>query len=206
MIELKNINKSFGENIIFKDVNYIFKDRGLYLILGSSGSGKTTLLNLISNMEKTDIGDIYIDLKSVKVINDIFSNTLSYVTQNNNLVSGLTVKENINLISEVDENLLEKVKLKHLLNTKVDNLSNGERQRLVLIMAYLKDNPIILIDEPTASLDENNASIISNLIYKMSKSKLVIVTSHNKNLFTPFADYILTINNFTLELLFFFII
>ena len=195
MIELKNINKSFGENIIFKDVNYIFKDRGLYLILGSSGSGKTTLLNLISNMEKTDIGDIYIDLKSVKVINDIFSNTLSYVTQNNNLVSGLTVKENINLISEVDENLLEKVKLKHLLNTKVDNLSNGERQRLVLIMAYLKDNPIILIDEPTAALDKENAHIISNLIKSISKNKLVIVTSHNEDLFKQICDYLLIIKD-----------
>ena len=199
MLELKNISKSFKERDIFKNLNYKFNNSGLYLIVGESGSGKTTLLNIISGIEKPDSGQVLYKDKDICSYKEIFSATISYVTQNPNLIFGLTVRQNIKLVGDIPKELLKEVKLNDLMDKKIDDLSNGERQRLSLIMAYLKANHFILIDEPTASLDENNASIISNLIYKMSKSKLVIVTSHNKNLFTPFADYILTINNFTLE-------
>lgn len=199
MLELKNISKSFKERDIFKNLNYKFNNSGLYLIVGESGSGKTTLLNIISGIEKPDSGQVLYKDKDICSYKEIFSATISYVTQNPNLIFGLTVRQNIKLVGDIPKELLKEVKLNDLIDKKIDDLSNGERQRLSLIMAYLKANHFILIDEPTASLDENNASIISNLIYKMSKSKLVIVTSHNKNLFTPFADYILTINNFTLE-------
>lgn len=199
MLELKNISKSFKERDIFKNLNYKFNNSGLYLIVGESGSGKTTLLNIISGIEKPDSGQVLYKDKDICSYKEIFSATISYVTQSPNLIFGLTVRQNIKLVGDIPKELLKEVKLNDLIDKKIDDLSNGERQRLSLIMAYLKANHFILIDEPTASLDENNASIISNLIYKMSKSKLVIVTSHNKNLFTPFADYILTINNFTLE-------
>lgn len=199
MLELKNISKSFKERDIFKNLNYKFNNSGLYLIVGESGSGKTTLLNIISGIEKPDSGQVLYKDKDICSYKEIFSAIISYVTQNPNLIFGLTVRQNIKLVGDIPKELLKEVKLNDLIDKKIDDLSNGERQRLSLIMAYLKANHFILIDEPTASLDENNASIISNLIYKMSKSKLVIVTSHNKNLFTPFADYILTINNFTLE-------
>ncbi len=158
------------------------KNRGLYLIYGQSGSGKSTLLNLLAEFEKQTEGTIE---------RCCSSNEIGVVFQSSNLLEDLTVKENLLIFGfslEVIEENLSKVNLLDKLNEKVKVLSGGEKQRLSIVRAVLKDIQVLLLDEPTGNLDEINSLIVFDLLKELSKELLVIVVSHNYELASKYAD------------------
>ena len=139
------------------------KNRGLYLIYGQSGSGKSTLLNLLAEFEKQTEGTIE---------RCCSSNEIGVVFQSSNLLEELTVKENLLIFGfslEVIEENLSKVNLLDKLNEKVKVLSGGEKQRLSIVRAVLKDIQVLLLDEPTGNLDEINSLIVFDLLKELSK-------------------------------------
>ena len=139
------------------------KNRGLYLIYGQSGSGKSTLLNLLAEFEKQTEGTIE---------RCCSSNEIGVVFQSSNLLEELTVKENLLIFGfslEVIEEKLSKVNLLDKLNEKVKVLSGGEKQRLSIVRAVLKDIQVLLLDEPTGNLDEINSLIVFDLLKELSK-------------------------------------
>lgn len=158
------------------------KNRGFYLIYGQSGSGKSTLLNLLAEFEKQTEGTIE---------RCCSSNEIGVVFQSSNLLEELTVKENLLIFGfslEVIEEKLSKVNLLDKLNEKVKVLSGGEKQRLSIVRAVLKDIQVLLLDEPTGNLDEINSLIVFDLLKELSKELLVIVVSHNYELASKYAD------------------
>ena len=194
MIELKNITKSFGSNIIFDNFNCTIEDGEFLGIKGKSGSGKSTLLNIIGLLEKYDTGHIIIDGQEIdhdnkKQIKELLRMKMGYLFQNFALIDDLSVlknlsiglenkrkKERIDLIQKV----IDELNLQIDLNQEVFKLSGGEQQRIALARIILQNKDIVLADEPTASVDSVNRDIILNILKKLNQSgKTVVLVSHD---------------------------
>lgn len=195
IIELKNINKNYGNKYLFKNLNFSIKKGEMIAITGASGSGKSTLLNIIGLIDKPNSGEVSIcgnknpyDKEKIKL--NLFRNNIGYLFQNYALVDNYTVSKNLDIALEyvkgkdkkkLKEEALDKVGLLDKLNNKVFELSGGEQQRIALARLMLKKNDIILADEPTGSLDEDNKAIILRLLKELNnEGKTVVVVTHDK--------------------------
>ena len=202
MLEVKSLTFTYeGQNqLCFPDIS-LSNNEGL-IVLGNSGSGKTTLINLISGLIKPDSGDITLNQTKYNELSiddlDIFrGKNIGLIFQKPHFIRNLNVLENLSLSTylsrnkvrkEIFEETLSKVGLSEKVNVKPNELSEGEQQRLSIAMALVKEPSIILADEPTSSLDDNNCNKVINLLKAYSEKKqckLVIVThdSRIKNLF-----------------------
>ena len=179
-------------------VDFTFKDIGFYLISGESGCGKTTLLNCIGGLDKFN-GKIKINSKEYANLVDYKERkeNISYIFQDLVLKEDLTVFENIKLFKkDYNENeiinCLKEVGIEKLINRKINTLSGGQKQRVGIARCFYLKPKIIVADEPTAFLDEENKIIVLSLLKKLSKDSLVILVSHEKNISSKYADYLLT--------------
>lgn len=206
MIELVNVTKKFDEYAIFTDFNYQFSEGNSYALIGESGAGKTTLLNMIAKLETIDSGSVLVngvELSRIKE-KDYFNHYLSYLFQNFGLIDNRTIRENLDLafvgrkIGKEEKltqmkNALKRVNLDLDLNRKIFSLSGGESQRVAIAKTILKDSPIILADEPTASVDDKNSREIIDLILELKKeNKIVIIATHSLDVYTR-MDHVLEI-------------
>lgn len=194
MLELKYFTKSY-DDVVFSNLHLTFPSVGLIFIKGYSGCGKSTLLNCIAGIENVDDGELYYNYQLIKSDKEFYSfrkNHLSYLLQDFNLIDDLTVEENINLETNNTQNNLEYYlnlfNLKILKKTKVKYLSGGEKQRLSLIKILMANKDILLLDEPTSCLDNDNASIVYEVLKKLSLNKLIIVVCHNNEFVDKYAD------------------
>ena len=208
MIEIRNLSKSFGEKNIFDNININFHDNKTYAIVGESGSGKTTLLNIIAKLEEKDRGTILYNSTDLDKIDEhkFFRDYLGYLFQNLGLIESASVDYNLDLAfvgkklnkSEklrLKREALDKVNLSHIkLDTKVYTLSGGESQRVALSKLILKQPPIILADEPTASVDPMNAKEILNILLAMkSEGRIIIIATHSKDIWQS-TDEVISID------------
>lgn len=185
-MELKNIEKIYNlgkdnEYKALKNVNIEFEECGLVFLEGQSGSGKTTLLNIISGLDKPTSG---------RVENEYGKNYCSMIFQDFQLIDSLTIEKNLDLIIDImpsaikDKNeLIKKYGLENILNHYPNQISGGEKQRVAIVRAILENRPIIICDEPTGNLDEENAIKIAELLFSEAKNRLVLVASHDTELF-----------------------
>ena len=190
MIEIKNLKKRFGNQLVFGGLSTSFPDKGLILLLGESGSGKTTFLNILAGQISFDEG--YVTWRGEKYEHSL-PNTLDgkaeYITQDPFFVDFLNVADNLHLLQQTEEQagqsaLLDQGILNHLgLGGKEEaypgTLSGGEKQRLSFVRALLKGRRILLLDEPTAALDAVNKTKLFELIKELSKDVLVVMASHD---------------------------
>lgn len=206
MIEIKNISKTFNphfknKNQVLKDVSFNLPDVGLISIFGKSGSGKTTMLNIIGGLEKQDSGDIIVNgINTKKAIDKIRNKEIGYIFQNYLLEKGYSVGEilrNQMLIAGFkDENeinrridiALDLVDMKRFKNKAGDALSGGQQQRVAIARAIVKGANIILADEPTGNLDSENTTHVMDILKKISKTKLVVLVTHELYLIKQYAD------------------
>ena len=214
IIELKNISKTFDNKkkiTVLKNLNFKFKKGKIYSLSGPSGSGKSTLLNLLSLIDRPSSGNIKIDNQNINYneieINDkIRSNNIGIVYQDKNLLPDFTAIENVCLASLAANNnyrmaeqeslkIIQKVGLKDRTNHYPSELSGGELQRIAISRAIVNKPRIILADEPTGSLDHENANQIFNLIFKLkNKDRVIIFATHNR-FFANKADYKISLSN-----------
>lgn len=155
MITLKNINKSYNNTKVLKNINLTLPDKGLICILGASGSGKSTLLNIIGKIEVPDKGEVYFYNKNIKDIKSemYHTNYVSFIYQNYNLIDALSVKDNLNLITKNNEWIINKLGLSKIKNIKTNKISGGEKQRTAIARSILSDSLAYLADEPTGAID-----------------------------------------------------
>ena len=187
-----------------------FGDSGLVAILGNSGSGKTTLLNMIGGLDRPDSGKIFVNGKRMNGLfsghtDNIRNKNIGYIFQNYHLVDDMTVFDNVALPlrmlgvrkkEKLKENVnyaLEKVGLYRYRNRPATALSGGERQRVGIARAIVKNPGIIIADEPTGNLDSGNSLEVMNIIKTISKEKLVILVTHERELAEFYADRIIEI-------------
>ena len=191
MVELINIEKKFGEKVLFQNFNEIIKDNEFVVFSGKSGCGKTTLLNIIGGIESIDDGKIMvdgIDVTKKKNLLNYFRDKVGFLFQNFALVENKTVKENLRLVRKESrtqvtiEEALQSVGLEDKLNHKIYTLSGGEQQRIALARLMIKRCSIILADEPTGSLDRENTDIVLEILEKNhQQGKTIIVVTHDEH-------------------------
>ena len=214
IIELNNISKTFDNKkkiTVLKNLNFKFKKGKIYSLSGPSGSGKSTLLNLLSLIDRPSSGNIKIDNRNINhneiEINDkIRSSNIGIVYQEKNLLPDFTAIENVCIASLAANNnhkiaeqeslkIIQKVGLKDRTNHYPSELSGGELQRIAISRAIVNKPRIILADEPTGSLDHENANQIFNLLFKLkNKDRVIIFATHNR-FFANKADYKISLSN-----------
>lgn len=193
MITLKNINKSYNNTKVLKNINLTLPDKGLICVLGASGSGKSTLLNIIGKIEVPDKGEVYFYDKNIKDIKSetYHTNYVSFIYQNYNLIDALSIKDNLNLITKNNEWIINKLGLSKIKNTKTNKISGGEKQRTAIARSILSDSLVYLADEPTGAIDTANSIKIMQILKELSKEKLVLMITHNEDLAHTYADEII---------------
>ena len=214
IIELNNISKTFDNQkkiSVLKNLSFKFKEGKIYSLSGPSGSGKSTLLNLLSLIDRPSSGNIKIDNRNINhneiEINDkIRSSNIGIVYQEKNLLPDFTAIENVCIASLAANNnhkiaeqeslkIIQKVGLKDRINHYPSELSGGELQRVAISRAIVNKPRIILADEPTGSLDHENANQIFNLLFKLkNKDRVIIFATHNR-FFANKADYKISLSN-----------
>lgn len=199
MIELKKASKFYSNKDTvstgFSRVDLMLDIGEFVAITGESGSGKSTLLNVISGLDTYEEGEMYVAGQDTSAfqVEDYEAYRKKYIGnifQDFNLVNSYTVYQNIELVmlisgkrknecKEKIEELIDLVGLREFKNAKVSKLSGGQKQRVAIARALAKDAPIIVADEPTGNLDSKSADLVIKTLKKVSRSKLVIIVTHN---------------------------
>lgn len=200
ILNLKNIEKSFGNKVILDQFNLEIKKGESIAIIGNSGSGKSTLLNIISLIEPIDAGQIIFDNKDISSIKDskkidFLRDNIGFLFQNYALIENESVIKNVEIGLKYRKDLSNKEAKKNEVKRLLDlvglagfedrliyTLSGGEQQRIALARLIGKPSKIILADEPTGNLDNTNSEIIMEILLKEKyKGKAIIVVTHNEN-------------------------
>ena len=178
-LEIKNLSKAFGQKTIFSEFSYSFSDKGIYILRGKSGIGKTTLLRIIAGLDKDYIG---------AVIGGGIGR-VSFAFQEYRLFPQLSAFENV-MIASNDNSDSDKNKAHDLLarlGLSPDDmlllpseLSGGMKQRVSLARAFMKNTPVILLDEPTKELDAALCEQVCEMIKEIAEDKLVILVTHKE--------------------------
>ncbi len=212
MIELKGVSKTYkpkkGPAVkALKNVSLKLDDVGLVFVLGKSGCGKSTLLNCIGGLDRIDGGEIIINGKSSAAFSqsdfDSYRNTyLGFIFQEYNIIQDFTVGANIGLALELQgkkatkeaiNSILAEVELEGYGNRKPNELSGGQKQRVAIARALVKSPEIILADEPTGALDSKTGVQVFDTLKHLSKTRLVLVVSHDREFAEQYADRIITL-------------
>lgn len=215
MIKINKLNKYFNkgkknEIHVINDTTLELPDTGLVALLGPSGCGKTTLLNAIGGLDNVNSGDIYINDKKMTGFlsskkDELRTLNIGYIFQDYHLIEELSVYDNVAIVlkmigikdkTEIKKRVdyvLERVGLYKYRKRNVGMLSGGERQRVGIARAIVKNPDIIIADEPTGNLDSKNTIEVMNIIKSISKNKLVILVTHEKDIANFYASRIIEI-------------
>lgn len=196
MLRIENLNKSFGDKVILKNVSLEMKEHDIVCLMGKSGMGKTTLLRCLNQLETRDSGtitlnDLVLDASTTR--NKEFQKQVGMVFQNYNLFPHLSVLENcINapiyhkLMTRQEaikkaEQLLEEMELLEEKNSHPLNLSGGQRQRVAIVRACMLDPKILCFDEPTSALDSKSTDKVVEMIKKLSEKEIgILIVTHDE--------------------------
>jgi ABC-type multidrug transport system fused ATPase/permease subunit len=202
-IEIKNLDFSYEDNSstkIFSNLNLSLQFGKIYGFKGENGSGKSTLADLIIGLLKPQNGEILINGKNINSFGDSWMNFVSYLSQNFFLFND-TIKNNITLNSKISNSIIEEeynraLKISNLLdelkkftdkdNTLLlssgSNLSGGQKQRVAIARLIYRNSKIVVLDEPTASLDDKSSNLMMNMLKEIKQDKLIIVISHSQEI------------------------
>jgi ABC-type multidrug transport system fused ATPase/permease subunit len=202
-IEFQNINLCFGTNCVLKDFNYTIEPGKKVAIIGKVGSGKSSLLKMILKLSYPNNGQVLID--GMNLPYDVTRDYVSYIGQTpilfnrslyDNIVYGTkSTKSDVNKL--LKEYNLEGVFGNRLLSDNVgkggSKLSGGQRQIVIILRTMLRNTPIILLDEPTTALDDENKKLIMDIIFKVFKAKTIVMITHDNEIINRF-DHVLNLS------------
>jgi lipoprotein-releasing system ATP-binding protein len=200
MIEIREIEKSYGSTKVLKGVNGVITKGDFITIVGASGAGKSTLLHLLAGLDKGHSGSIKFKGQMLESMNKTSLNTyrneqVGLVFQFHNLLPELTAQENITLPRLIGgkmnkdaerkaSELMELLGISHRAHHLPSEMSGGEQQRVAIARALVNEPEILLADEPTGNLDSTNAEAVHELLIKLNRDlgQTIVVVTHNKTL------------------------
>lgn len=201
IVDIKKLTKTFSDGSrklhVLKDINLQIDEESIITIKGPSGSGKSTLLSIIGTLDNADSGELLINGISIQEntnIDKLRNKSIGFVFQFHNLISELTLEENVSLPKMIakeqwdkDEliDLFEYFDLKDRMNSFPNDLSGGEKQRVAVMRAVINNPSIIIADEPTGNLDKENALKMISLFEKLNTEKklTIIIATHDEDVF-----------------------
>lgn len=216
MIQIRNINKSYGNIHVLKNVSLTVPDGEITAIVGPSGAGKTTLLQIAGSLERADSGYVEYDGEIITNLKDrrlarFRNKNIGFIFQFHELLPEFSATENVALPAMIGgmrkkkalnraEELLKLLGLGHRLRHKPGQLSGGERQRTAIARALINDPKVIMADEPTGSLDSQNREEIQNLISSLctERGHTFLMVTHDSSL-ASIANRIVTMRDGTIE-------
>ena len=194
MIEINNLYKAFGKVEVLQGVSLNIESGGIFAILGPNGSGKTTLIKSILGMVIPQKGEIKFDGELIKR-KWRYRNQISYLPQIAQFPGNLSVKELIKMIKNLrseparDQELIKLFGLEQFLDKKLGNLSGGTKQKVNLVLAFMFDSKLLILDEPTTGLDPVSLVHLKELINKEKKAgKPILITTHIMDFVEKMAD------------------
>ncbi len=202
LVEVKNIKKNYGKNEAVKGISFNIKEDEILGLLGPNGSGKTTTIGMLLGLLKPTSGEILINSQKLEGNRIEILEQINFISPYIELPKKLTVKQNltvygklykINNINERIEFLSEKLRLGELLNSITGELSSGQKNRVSLAKALINEPKVLLLDEPTASLDPEVGDFVRSFLedYKKEKKISILLASHNMNEVTRLCKSIL---------------
>ena len=202
LVEVKNIKKNYGKNEAVKGISFNIKEDEILGLLGPNGSGKTTTIGMLLGLLKPTSGEIFINGQKLEGNRIEILEQINFISPYIELPKKLTVKQNltvygklykINNINERIEFLSEKLRLGGLLNSITGELSSGQKNRVSLAKALINEPKVLLLDEPTASLDPEVGDFVRSFLenYKKEKKISILLASHNMNEVTRLCKSIL---------------
>ncbi len=214
MLEVKNLKKIYKtkNDVVTEALNGVsiqFPEKGLVFLLGKSGSGKSTLLNVCGGLDEPTEGEIIVKGRSSKDFTqsdfDSYRNTfVGFVFQEYNILDEFSVEDNIALALELQgkpkdkkaiKKLLKEVDLDGFSKRKPNTLSGGQKQRIAIARALIKSPEIIMADEPTGALDSATGKQVFETLKKLSRDKLIVVVSHDKDFAEEYGDRIIELKD-----------
>jgi len=196
MIRIDNLQKRFGRLQVLKSLCLEINGDGIFSVLGPNGSGKTTLIKSILGMVVPDDGSIAIAGRSV-LRRWRYRDNISYLPQIAHFPGNLTVTELIRMVRDLRSKesrhpeLIELFELEPFLNKKLGNLSGGTKQKVNLVLAFMFESDLILLDEPTAGLDPISLIHLRELLQReRSKGRTIVVTTHIMSFAEEISDEI----------------
>lgn len=198
MIEIKQLEKSYDKNRVLKGINLNFNEGKIVAVMGPNGSGKTTLLKCILGLVKPEKGEIKVNGINIKDNCD-YRKFIGYMPQHSCYPDNLKVRELIEMLKDVrgnnidyDEELIGKLQVLQNYEKQVGTLSSGTKQRVSSSIAFLFNQEIIILDEPTAGLDPVSSETVKNKILDAKqKGKLIIITTHITSEVEKLADRVI---------------
>ncbi len=201
LVEVKNIKKNYGKNEAVKGISFNIKEDEILGLLGPNGSGKTTTIGMLLGLLKPTSGEILINGQKLEGNRIEILEQINFISPYIELPKKLTVKQNltvygklykINNINERIEFLSEKLRLEDLLNSITGELSSGQKNRVSLAKALINEPKVLLLDEPTASLDPEVGDFVRSFLEDYKKEKIsILLASHNMNEVTRLCKSIL---------------
>ena len=210
IIELKNLKKQYGDNVVLKNIN-LYVDRGeVVSIIGPSGSGKSTILRCIIDLESITLGEVLIEgnnltnknvdkkikkemlLKTGMVFQTF--NLFPHMSVRNNIVKTLKVVKKINVAEaeNIAKNMLDLVGLSDKIDNFPNQLSGGQKQRVAIARALALQPDIMLFDEPTSALDPELVKEVLDIIRKLKEKKItMLIVSHEMNFVREISDRVI---------------
>ncbi|TDI79883.1 MAG: ABC transporter ATP-binding protein [Bacteroidetes bacterium] len=194
MIEIKGIKKNFGKLEVLKGFDFSLSDGNITAVLGPNGSGKTTLIKSILGLVLPSSGEIFFDGKPIKKDWE-YRRNIGYLPQIARFPENLKVRELFSLIEDIrgeegnSEELVSMFKLESFLTKKLRQLSGGTRQKVNIVMTFMFDSPVYILDEPTTGLDPIALIRLKDFILEKKKQgKTFLITTHIMRLVEELAD------------------
>jgi Cu-processing system ATP-binding protein len=197
MIQITQLHKKFGKNKVLRGIDLQIQNKGIIAILGPNGSGKTTLIKALLGMVLPDKGSIFINGTDIK--NQWrYRKEIEYLPQIADFPNNLKVRELINLLKDLHQQTVNEVQLIDLfglqpfLDKKLATLSGGTKQKVNILLTFMFDKPLIILDEPTTGLDPMALIHLKELIqYEKANGKTILLTSHIMHFVEEVADEII---------------
>ena len=196
ILEIRHLSKTFGTNLVLKDIDFTVNSKDVTCIIGASGSGKSTLLRCLNLLETPTTGEILYhgnNIADAKVNAPKYRSRVGMVFQSFNLIDELNVYENVELpltylgfkASErrrMVEDILKRMNISHRAKHFPQQLSGGQQQRVAIARAVVTNPKLILADEPTGNLDSKNGAEVMNLLTELNKEgTTIIMVTHSQH-------------------------
>ena len=202
LLELKNINKSFGEKEVLRNISFSAESGKAFGLLGRNGAGKTTTIRILMNVFAADSGEILIDGKPI----DHKQISIGYLPEERGLYPKKIILDQLIYFAELRgmnrreatksvDYWLERLGMSEYRNKRLDTLSKGNQQKIQLVTALAHDPHIVILDEPFSGLDPVNAMLLKDVVKEqIAKGKIVLFSSHQMSYIEEFCDSIAIIN------------